>query len=204
MFPCFPIEHASNVLFAFWPAAPKGRCPVGYRGELPYVHPSVIPHIPLWGLSGPNMERDFYLSFLSLQLLICDDCECGYHNTTSTACNHSFNLTPVSLISPFSCCFATIAIVVTTCTACNLRFLSLLKAIGPAICASKNFTAENWNHRLPLRNLSDLFPVFLFLCHPLAAILEFICYKNKSTWYEIVFTPLSVVLLFQNKAKSHL
>ena len=26
---------------SFWAAAPKGRCPVGHRGEFPYVHPYV-------------------------------------------------------------------------------------------------------------------------------------------------------------------
>ena len=30
---------------AFWAAAPKGRCPVGHRGEFPYVRPSVRPSV---------------------------------------------------------------------------------------------------------------------------------------------------------------
>ena len=40
-------------------AAPKGRCPVGHRGEFPYVRPSVRPSVrtsppprPLWPKSG--------------------------------------------------------------------------------------------------------------------------------------------------------
>ena len=30
----------------FWAAAPKGRCPVGHRGEFPYVRPSFRPSVP--------------------------------------------------------------------------------------------------------------------------------------------------------------
>ena len=41
-------------------AAPRGRCPVGHRGEFPYVRPSVRTYVrpsvrPPPGHSGPNL-----------------------------------------------------------------------------------------------------------------------------------------------------
>ena len=39
----FRNESQMNKTFAFWAAAPKGRCPVGHRGEFPYVRPYVPP-----------------------------------------------------------------------------------------------------------------------------------------------------------------
>ena len=35
----------TSLLDAFWAAAPKGRCPVGHRGEFPYVRTSVRPSV---------------------------------------------------------------------------------------------------------------------------------------------------------------
>ena len=37
--------HAQMPKWPFWAAAPKGRCPVGHRGEFPYVRPSVRTYV---------------------------------------------------------------------------------------------------------------------------------------------------------------
>ena len=44
-----------SVLDTFWAAAPKGRCPVGHRGEFPDVRPSFRTSPPCWP-SGPLHE----------------------------------------------------------------------------------------------------------------------------------------------------
>ena len=58
-----------------------------------------------------------------------------------TLCVKRTNNTP----NLFSCSFATTATAATTCTACNPRYRSRLKATGPAIYASASFTAANKN-----------------------------------------------------------
>ena len=57
----------------FWAAAPKGRCPVGHRGEFPDVRPSIRPSVlpyvpPLVGHFGlKSTLSDLILAFLSLK-----------------------------------------------------------------------------------------------------------------------------------------
>ena len=49
----------SNILF--WAAALKGRCPVGYRGEFPYVRPSVRPSVRTYiALPEPSQFSNFH------------------------------------------------------------------------------------------------------------------------------------------------
>ena len=54
----------------FWAAVPKGRCPVGHRGELPDICPSVHPSPPhsRQGLKSALSGPVFALQALQLAL----------------------------------------------------------------------------------------------------------------------------------------
>ena len=52
----------------YWAAAPKGRCPVGHRGELPYVRPSFRPSPPPVGLKFALPALKFALPALKFAL----------------------------------------------------------------------------------------------------------------------------------------